>query len=181
MQLTVSKREEKPKKLRRNSKIPAVLYGAGKENEHLVVDRAEYEAHLRKLKEGEVLTTVFELKLENEIVKAVIKDVPYHRTTYKIEHIDFLRLSDDVKVKLRVPIRFTGSSDCVGVKSGGVLKQAIRSVKVICLPKDIPSEVYIDVSDIGLLENKSLAHVKIPENVKPLISLNEVVAIVAKR
>lgn len=181
MQLTVSKREEKAKKLRRNSKIPAVVYGAGKESEHIVVDRAEYEAHLRKLNEGEVLTTIFELKLENEIVKVIIRDVQYNRTTYKIEHIDFLRLSDGIKVKLRVPIRFSGSSNCVGVKAGGVLKQAIRSVRVVCLPKDIPSEVFIDVSDIGLLENKNLSHVKIPENVKPLLSLNEVVAIVAKR
>jgi len=181
MQLTVSKREEKAKKLRRNGMVPAVVYGPGKENEHLAVDRAEYEAHLRKLKEGEVLTTVFELKLGKETIKAIIRDVQYHRTTYNIEHIDFLRLADDTKVKLRVPIRFSGASNCVGVKSGGVLKQAIRSVKVVCFPKDIPSEVYIDVSDIGLLENKNLSHVKIPANVKPLLSLNEVVAVVAKR
>lgn len=181
MDLQVTKREEKINKLRRDKKIPAVVYGAGQENESVVVDLPEFEAILRKLAEGEILTTVFNLKSGSKKARAIIKSIQYHRTSYQIEHIDFQRLQDDKPVKLRVPIRFKGSEECKGVKLGGVLKQAIRSVKVSCLPKDIPSEVFIDVSDIGLLENKSLESVEIPSSVKPLLSLKEVVAVVAKR
>lgn len=181
MELTATKREEKAKKHRREQKIPCVLYGAKKPNENLLIERAEYEAILRNLSEGQILTTVFELKMESGSVRAIIKGIQYHRISYNVEHIDFLRLADDVKVKLKVPIRFIGSADCKGVKQGGVLKQAIRAVKVQCLPKDIPTELYVEVSDIGMLENKNLSHVKFPENVKPLISLKEVIATVAKR
>jgi len=181
MDLTVTKREEKVNKLRRDKKIPAVLYGADKENESIVIDLPEYEAALRKLKDGEILTTVFNLVDGSKKTKAIIKSVQYHRTSYNIEHIDFQRLQDDKPVKLKVPIRFTGVEECKGVKLGGVLKQAIRALKVECLPKDIPTEVFIDVSDIGLLENRSLSSVKIPEKVKSLLPLKEVVAMVAKR
>lgn len=181
MELTANKREEKVNKLRREKKIPCILYGAKKANENIFIDQAEYQAILRQLNEGQILTTIFELKMGSKKIKAIIKAIQYHRTTYNIEHIDFLRLEDDVKVKLKVPIRFTGASDCKGVKQGGVLKQAVRAVRVQCLPKDIPTEVYMDVADIGMQENKNLSHVKFPENVKPLLSLKEVIATVGKR
>jgi large subunit ribosomal protein L25 len=181
MELTVTKREEKLGKLRRDSKIPCIIYGAKEPAEQIAIDRTEYEAILRGLEEGQILTTKFSLKIGKKTVKAIIKDIQYHRTTYNILHIDFLRLSDDIQVKIKVPIRFKGAADCEGVKQGGVLKQPIRAVRVQCFPKDIPNEMYLDVSDIKLLHNKSLSSVKIPEKVKPLLSLNEVIAVVAKR
>lgn len=181
MELTATKREEKLGKLRRDNKIPCVLYGAKKPTENIFIEKAEYEAICRKLEEGQILTTKFSLKMGKKKIETIIKDAHYHPVTYEVQHLDFIRLADDVKVKLKVPLRFQGSAECEGVKQGGVLKQPIRAVRVECFPKDIPNEMYIDVSDIKLLSNKSLSSVKIPEKVKPLLSLNEVVAVVAKR
>ena len=181
MELTISKREEKINKLRREKKIPAVLYGAKKPAEKIYIDQAEYKTILRQLKQGQILTTVFDLKMESGTEKAIIKSIQYHPTTYDEIHIDFQRLQKEKPIKIKVPIRFKGASECIGVKQGGVLKQAIRAVKVVCSPENIPEEVFIDVSDIGLLKNKNLSHVEIPQNVKPLLSLDEVIAVVAKR
>lgn len=181
MDLQVSKREEKINKLRRDNKIPAIVYGAGKDNEVIAIDLPEFEAILRKLGDGEILTTVFNLKSGSKATKAIIKSIQYHRTSYQIEHIDFQRLQADKPVRIRVPLRLKGVDDCKGVKLGGVIKQAMRAVKISCLPKDIPTEVFVDVSDVGLFENKKLESVEIPANVKLLLPSKEVVATVAKR
>lgn len=185
MKLTVTQRDEttkaRPNQLRREGQIPAVLYGAKKPNENILVPQADYEAIIRKLKPGQLLTIIFALEMGNEKFSAILKNIQYCPITYKVIHLDFLRLAHDVNVELKVPIRFIKEIDCKGVKQGGVLKQPIRALKVRCLPKDIPEQLFLDVSDIALYETKKLLKIEIPRDVRPLDDLNEVVALVAKR
>lgn len=185
MKLTAAKRKGKTKgetnKIRREGDIPAILYGNKIENQNVSVNGSEYRAILRSVKQGGLSTTMFELELDGKKLKAIVKHVQYHPTTYEILHLDFLLLDDHKEVNIKVPIRFTGKDACAGVKQGGVLRQVIRNVKVRCLPKKIPVEFFLDVKDIGMMGSKKLSELSLPEGVVPVANMSEVVAIVAKR
>jgi large subunit ribosomal protein L25 len=169
------------KQIRREGKVPAILYSVGKPNQQLTLEAAEFNAVLREMKQGHLGTTIFHLKIDGKERKAIIKDIQYQLTTYKVSHIDFEELFDEVPVSVKVPISCTGVADCTGIKLGGFLRQIIRHVKVECLPKHIPAEFQVDVRDLGIKQAKKLSDIKIPQGVKPLAKMDEVVVVVSKR
>lgn len=186
MKLTISERsiekKREPKRIRREGKIPAILYSGGKEGQNIAVDEAEFSAALRRVVPGRLSTTVFTLKdAKGREHRAVIKDIQYKSTNYQVLHLDFAELVNDVKINVKVPIECIGVAECVGVKLGGYLRQVIRHVEVRCLPKDLPSVFEIDVAELGNRQYKKLKDLTIPETVKPLADLNEVVVVIAKR
>ncbi len=184
MELTIFKRTtsgSEKKKIRLQKDIPAIIYGKGKNNETVYVKGSEFDEILRKIKKGSISTIVFTLKEGSHKYKALIKEIQYHRTTYAIEHIDFIVLDDKVPVQVKVPIDYTGVNDCPGIKLGGVLRRVIRTLTVKCLPKDIPQEFYIDVSSLNMEDSKRLSDIVIPANVKPIGQLKEVAVAISKR
>jgi large subunit ribosomal protein L25 len=168
-------------KLRREGGIPAILYGRDKENTPIYVKGEEVAAILRKIQPGQLATTVFELNQGSSTVKAILKDIQYHVVSYQIEHLDFAVLADEALVSVNVPIQIVGAADCVGVKLGGFLRQVLRSVKVSCLPKDIPTGFAIDVRDLGISSAKKISDIEMPAGVKPLAKLEQVAVIVRKK
>jgi large subunit ribosomal protein L25 len=185
MKLTISAREVKKKgeinALRREKKIPAILYSKEKPCEPIVVDSLELSAILRKLKPGHLPTTVFTLTEGKKERRAIIKDIQRHVTSYEVSHIDFEELIEGESVSVKVPINCTGVAECAGVKLGGFLRQVVRHVKVECLPKVIPSEFVIDVKDLGIRQTRRLSDLEMPKGVKPLARLEEVIVVVAKK
>ena len=185
MKLSVEKRSDLKKsvtkKLRKTGFVPAVVYGEGKNAEHITVDGGEFQKGLNKLPKGSLPTTVFTLEEGGASFTAVLKDIQYHIITYDIIHLDFEKLSDQVKVRVRVPIRCIGDVKSPGVKQGGILRSVIRNLRVECFPKDIPSEFIIDVSDLGMKQAKKLSAIELPKGVRALADLNEVAATIAKR
>ncbi len=186
MKLNVTNRsneqKREAKRLRRDGRIPAALYKRGEQSETIAVDDHEFKAHLRSIKKGHLSTSIFTLVGEDGKEKrAIVKDIQYHVTTYAILHLDFEELVEDVSVNIKVPIECTGVVDCVGIKLGGVLRTVLRHLQVRCLPKDIPSCFYIDVKELKLLEKRRLKQMTIPETVRPLMDLNEVAVVIAKR
>ncbi len=185
MKLNAEKRTSQKKgdvnALRRAGKIPAVIYSKAGQGELVVIDTGEFKASLREIKQGRLSTTVFTLKTSGEEKRVVVKDIQYHPTTYNILHLDFQELVKDMPVSVKVPISCVGVVDCVGVKLGGFLRQVIRSVKVECLPHQLPSEFVVDVRDLSIKQTKRLSDLEMPKGVKPLASMDEVVVVIAKR
>lgn len=185
MKLAVHKRTAGKKgdnnKLRREGHVPGILYGQGFPEMAIHIKADELHAILRNMKSGLLATTVFELADGSKKHKAVVKDIQYHVATYDVQHIDFALVSDDKPVTVNVPIQLLGAADCAGIKLGGFLRQAIRTLKVSCLPKDIPQEFVIDVRELGLGQSKTLADIQIPANVRPLAKLDGVAVIVGKK
>ncbi len=170
------------KRLRREGFVPAVLYVKDKEGETLAVNANEFGAYLRQVKSGHLPTTVFTLVDENgRERRVVVKDIQYEITTYAITHLDFEELVDGHKINIKVPIECIGQVDCIGIKLGGVLRQVIRHVRIRCLPKDLPTYFELDVRELGLKQSKRLKDLQIPKTVRPLVDLNEVVAVIVKR
>ncbi len=175
-------KKREPGRIRRAGDIPAVVYSRGSESDAIIVSGAEFGQILRSIVKGRLATTQLTLVDEKgKERKVLVKDIQYHPTTYTILHLDFEELKEGVKVKVKVPIECDGVMDCAGIKLGGVLRRVIRSIKVECLPKDIPDVFTLDVRELGIKQFKKLKDLAIPESVQPRANLEEVAVVIAKR
>lgn len=185
MKLTATKRagetKGETKKMRREGNIPAVYYPPGQPGLLIEVNGEAFDAALRQIKPGRLSTTVFEMEIDGKKTKALIKDIQYDLTTYKVIHLDFLELHKDVPVKVNVPIEFVGVADCEGVKLGGAIRQIIRKVQVKCDANNIPEKFDIDVRSMKIKQARRLSDIAMPQGVVPVSKKDEVVVIIAKR
>jgi large subunit ribosomal protein L25 len=168
-------------KLRREDCIPAVLYGKHISPQSIFVKKEEIEVVLRHTKQGMLATKLFDLHDGQKSHKALVKEVQYHRSTYAIEHLDFVLVNEKDLITVNVPIQIMGAAECIGVKLGGFIRQPIRSLKVSCLLKDIPQEFTFDVHDMQIAQSKRLSDLVIPPGVKPKAKMNEVAIVIAKK
>lgn len=177
-----SQKKSETKKIRREGNIPAVIYVRGKPTDAIAISGPEFNAVLRTMQPGRLSTTKFTLSdAHGKPRHAILKEIQYEPTTYKVQHLDFEELFDDAKVSVKVPIECTGVADCVGIKLGGFLRQVIRHMRVRCLPKDIPSVFQIDVRNLAMYDTKRLSDLQISQTIRPLADLNEVAVVIAKR
>lgn len=130
------------KALRIEERIPCVLYG-GKENFHFSV----VERDLAKLLYTPNVYTV-KLDIGGKAYNAVIKDIQFHPVTDKVLHMDFYQIFEDKAVVMEVPVKLQGFS--VGVQAGGKLALIMRKLKVKALPANLPGELVLDVTSLGL-------------------------------
>jgi large subunit ribosomal protein L25 len=133
------------KRVRQGGKIPAVVYGAGKDSLPVTVD----PRHVQRILNSETgHNTIFDLALKGgEQTKAMIVDWQYEPIKGKLLHIDLKRIAMDKALKVSVPIVLKG--EAAGVKQeGGIMEQILREVEIECLPADIPSHIDADVSHL---------------------------------
>jgi len=133
------------RRVRASGKIPAVVYGAGKDALSISVDPRQVS---RILSSESGHNTIFDLALNGgEQTKAMIVDWQYEPVKGKLLHIDLKRIAMDKKLAVKVPIFLKG--EAAGVKQqGGILEQMLREVEVECLPGDIPGHIDADVSEL---------------------------------
>lgn len=168
--LEVSRREqtgkEVAKKLRRDGKVPAVVYGGHKEPVAITVDRKAVSELIQKSEHG--IRSVFLLKMAgtDQQRHAMIKEVTINPMSRKMEHIDFVRVVMDEKIKVTVPVHITGTA--IGVKEGGLLDWQVREVHIETLPTAIPDAIDVDVTPLGGHEYYRIKDLKIPEGARIL-------------
>jgi large subunit ribosomal protein L25 len=132
------------RRVRRDGKIPGVVYGAGKQATPVSVDPRQVS---RILHSATGHNTVFDLALDGERTKAMIVDWQYEPIKGSLLHIDLKRIAMDKKLRVNVPIELVGEP--AGVKQqGGILEQIAREVEVECLPGDIPNQIELNVSEL---------------------------------
>ena len=137
--------------LRKQKRIPAVMYDRHGNSTSLDVCEVEFGRLFKTITES----TILKVDLEGEEHEVFMKDFQYDRITDKILHIDFYAVERGVPLRTKVKVKLVGSPD--GVRRGGVLETGISAVEVECLPKDLPPRITVDVSNLEL--NTSL-HVK---------------------
>jgi large subunit ribosomal protein L25 len=149
------------RRVRREGKIPAVVYGASKESLPVSVDPRHV---LRILRSDSGHNTIFDLALQGgERTKAMIVDWQYEPIKGHLLHIDLKRIAMDKALRVNVPIILQGVP--AGVKTeGGILEQMLREVEIECLPADIPSHIDVDVSELTF--GKVLRVTDLPHNPK---------------
>ncbi|MEY2413345.1 MAG: large subunit ribosomal protein, partial [Acidobacteriaceae bacterium] len=132
------------RRVRAAGKVPAVLYGAGKDAQSLSLDPRQVS---RILHSQTGHNTIFDLTLEGERTKAMIVDWQYEPIKGALLHIDLKRIAMDQRLQVEVPIVLKGEAE--GVKlQGGILEQLLREIEIECLPDDIPSSIEVDVSSL---------------------------------
>lgn len=130
------------RRVRREGRIPAVVYGAGKSSLPVAVDPRQVS---RILHSETGHNSVFDLALDGEKTKAMIVDWQYEPIKGSLLHIDLKRIAMDQKLRVNVPIELVGDPE--GVKTqGGLLEQIVREVEVECLPADIPNVIELNVA-----------------------------------
>ncbi|HKR65298.1 MAG TPA: 50S ribosomal protein L25 [Thermoanaerobaculia bacterium] len=150
--LEVSRREntgkEVAKKLRREGKVPAVVYGGHREPVAIAVDRKTVSELIQKSEHG--IRSVFLLKMagSDQQRHAMIKEVTIDPMSRKMTHIDFQRVLMDEKVKVTIPVHLNGNA--IGVKEGGLIDWQVRELHVECLPNAIPDSIEVDVASLGV-------------------------------
>lgn len=186
MKLQINKRSSEQKvkgrSLRRQSLIPAVIYSRGASSEMISIDAAEFNARMRNIVPGRLATTKFFLiDEEGKERRVIIKEIQYHPTTYNVLHVDFEELIEGVAITVKIPIEFVGSSECLGVKQGGFLRQVIRGLRVRCTPDKMPEVLRLNVQPMTMKETRRLSDLDVPEGVRPLVDMHEVLVVVAKK
>jgi len=164
------------RRLRRAGRIPAVVYGGGRESVAISVDERTMHELMREGNDN----AIFLLKLgeSGKSRHAMIRELDIDPISRTIRHIDFLRVMMDEKVRVEVHIELKGLP--TGVKnSDGVLDFQTREVEVECLPRDIPARFEVDVSGMDIGDHVEAAALELPEGVELLSDPHQVIASVA--
>jgi large subunit ribosomal protein L25 len=134
-------------RLRREGRIPAVLYGEARQTESIAVDPKEL---LRILRSESGVNTLISLKLEGAgESRVLVKEYQYHPVDLDLIHADFYHVAMDKVLRVTVPVHLTGEAK--GVKAeGGVVDFVHRDIVIECLPADIPENITVDVTELGL-------------------------------
>src|SRR3989344_4704299 len=176
--IKVEKREitgKAVKKLRKNGKVPAVLYGKEKKEELLELSLRDFQKIFKEAGES----TLVELELGNDKRNVLIHDVSYDPTTSRPLHVDFLEVRMDKLITTSVPLIFDGESPAI--KSlGGILVKVMHEMEIEALPKDLPHEIHIDISTLANIEDKlTVKDIKLPSGVKAISDVEETIVLIA--
>ncbi len=151
------------RRLRRDGKVPAVLYGGGRApralafNHNQVLKQSEHEAFY---------STVLNIQVGDKSQAAILKDLQRHPARRQIMHIDLQRVVADQEIRMHVPIHFRGEDVAPGVKqNGGTVSHLMSDVEVVCLPRNLPEYLEVDVSAMDVDDMLYMSDIRLPEGV----------------
>ena len=151
------------RRLRREGRVPGVLYGAGRDARPISLD---WNTLMHQMEKEAFYTSILSLKEGDNTQPVIVKDVQRHPIKTQILHIDFQRILEDEEITLDVPIHFLGEAQAKGVKlQGGEIQHLMTEVEVSCLPKNLPEFLELDVSEMELNDLLHLSDVPVPEGV----------------
>jgi len=153
------------RRLRREGRVPAILYGGDTKALPLTLDHNEliHNLHIEAF-HSHVLT----VKIGKKNEQAILKDIQHHPFKNEVVHVDLLRVKAGQKLHVTIPLHFVGVETAPGIKEGGVFSRNVVEVEVECLPKDIPEYLEIDVSMLEIGDAKHLSDIVMPEGVTML-------------
>ena len=152
--------------LRRDGRVPAVVYGEKKEPLSIHVE----EKLLHKmLLTGHFMNSVVMIDFEGKPHRTLPKAVDFHPVTSRPIHVDFLRIGEHTKVTVAVPVRFDNEEASPGLKRGGVLNVVQHELELVCDAASIPNEIHVPLDGLEIGDSIHISQVKLPDGVKPAI------------
>jgi large subunit ribosomal protein L25 len=153
--------------LRREGRVPAVIYG-GKEEPQMV--HVEAKELVRQLGTGHFMNSIVTIEVGGKKVRTLPKDVALNPVTDRPEHVDFLRLAKNAKVDVHVPVVFINEEAAPGLKKGGVLNVVRHDLHLVCDAEKIPSEIQVDVTGKDVGDSIHISDVTLPEGSESAIT-----------
>ncbi len=152
------------RRLRREGKVPAIMYGGGKPPRSLSFDSNTLLNHMAQ---EAFFSSVLTVKVGDKEQPSVLKDVQMHPAKRQIVHIDLQRIVATEKIRMSVPFHFLNEETAQAVKlGGGTVSHLMSEIEVSCLPKDLPEYIEVDVQDLELDQILHLSEISIPEGVE---------------
>ena len=167
------------RRLRREKKVPGVVYGGKKEAVSLSL---EHNKLAKSLENEAFYSHILTLKTGTESDRVILKAVQRHAYKPVIMHVDFQRINMHEKLHMHIPLHFLGADEAQGVKEGGLVSHIMSDVEVSCLPADLPEYIEINIADMALNDIRHLSDIKLPKGVeivalthdddKPVVSIH---------
>jgi large subunit ribosomal protein L25 len=153
--------------LRREGRVPAVIYG---NNEEPAMIHVEEKILNKLLGTGHFFNSVVMVDVDGKAVRTLPKDVAFHPVTDRPLHADFLRVSEHASVHVEVPLRFVNEEAAPGIKRGGVLNIVRHEVELICDAAEIPDDVIVDLTGFEVGDSIHISSVTLPKGAKTAIT-----------
>ena len=150
------------RRARREGKAPAVLYGAGRPARMLSFPS---EILNRRLEDPTFRSRVLNIRVGDKSQPAIVKDVQRHPARNTVLHIDLQRIRDEETIRMAVPISLLNAEESPGVKMGGSVSHLLNELHIICLPKDLPELIAVDLAEMELDAMLHLSDLDLPEGV----------------
>ena len=155
------------KKVRQNEKIPAIVYGDGKNPQPISLNVSDLRKTVNK---SNFINKIYDLSIDKLKTRVIVQDISQNPVTDRLEHIDFLRVNDNTKVTIEVPVRFINETLSPGLKRGGVLNVVRYTVEVVCPVKDIPESFEFNLEGLEIGDSIHISHTEMAKEVKPTIT-----------
>lgn len=164
--------------LRREGKIPGVLYAKGQEAVRIALPLKEVAMEYAK---GRFRNRLVELKFADKTIQALPKDLQFNPVTDAIEHVDFIKVEKGVAIRVQVPVKISGQDRSIGIKKGGVLNIVRHEIEFWCEPESIPTHIDLNVQNIDIGRSVHIADLELPKGITPVIKRNFTVITIAGR
>ena len=159
--------------IRRNGRVPAVIYGDKKAPVSISLD---YKELYYKIHGGGFMHTIATLELGSEKIRVLPKDYHLHPVNDKPMHVDFLRVSANSRVTVELPVHFINQDASPGIKRGGILNIVRHEIEFTCPVDSIPDFITVDMAGVDIGHSVHISAVKLPEGLKPTIDRDFTVA-----
>jgi large subunit ribosomal protein L25 len=150
--------------LRRDGRVPAVVYG---ERQEPLSIHVEEKLLSKMLSTGHFMNSVVMIDYQGNPQRTLPKAVDFHPVTSRPIHVDFLRISEHTKVTVAVPVRFDNEDDSPGLKRGGVLNVVSHELEIVCDAASIPNEIHIPLNGLEIGDSVHISQVNLPDGVEP--------------
>ncbi|WP_028357702.1 50S ribosomal protein L25/general stress protein Ctc [Brackiella oedipodis] len=182
MKVTATKRSVQgssaSRRLRREGRVPAIVYGGDKEPVNIELDHNEIFHSLRK---ESFRSSLLDLQIDGESEKVLLRAVQWHAYKPKVLHVDFQRVRAGEEISTVVPLNFFGEEESPAVKEEDAsISYVMYEISITCLPRNLPQHIEVDVSGMHDGDVITVADLKAPEGVTFQISEEETVATAAK-
>lgn len=151
------------RRLRHSGHVPGIVYGGKSEPKMISLQHNELALHL----EHEAFYShILSLKVDGKAEQVILKDLQRHPAKPLLIHADFQRVSADTKLRTSVPLHFVGEDVAPGIKMGGAVSHSITSLEVLCLPKDLPEYIEVEMSEMEIGDSLHLSGLTLPKGVE---------------
>lgn len=152
------------RRLRREGKVPAIIYGGGMPPRSLSFER---NALMRQMEQEAFFSSVINVQVGKKQQPAILKDVQMHPAKRMVLHMDLQRIIATEKIRMSVPIHYLNEATAIGVKlGGGTVSHMYSEVDISCLPKNLPEYLEVDIAELELDQMLHLSDIKLPDGVE---------------
>jgi large subunit ribosomal protein L25 len=152
------------RRLRRDGKLPGIVYGTDKDPSMISL---QHNAVMHNLEHEAFYSHILTLKTGDATESVVLKDLQRHPYKRTLLHIDLLRITENEELTMRIPLHYINEEKCTGVKNeGGVISHLMSDMEIVCLPKNLPEYIEVDMLEVKLGDTVHLSDLKLPEGVQ---------------